>query len=133
MRSSQEPVPTSRFEEPTNSYSISRQPTPPVATDAANIVSANIPIADVCPHSLLSSNSATSRQTEVEESGCAQCDQIYSSTHYRTGCHKLVHTICGHSAGQEEGFGSPVWCTECSVNARAVNLLEGRRAQNEPR
>ena len=41
---------------------------------------------------------------------------------------QACHAVCGHSAGQEEGFGSPVWCTECWVDARDVDLLEGCRA-----
>ena len=77
----------------------------------------------------MTSNLARSCQTEVEEEPkCAQCDQIYNSSHHCPGRYKPVHAICAHSEGQEEGFGSPVWCTEYWVDARDVDLFEGRLA-----
>ena len=90
----------------------------PIASDAVDFGTEKTP-----------SNSATSCQTEFEEEPkFAQSDQICNSAHHYPGCYKLVHAICGHSAGQAEGFGSAVWCTECWVDARDVDLLEGSLA-----
>ena len=117
------------LEELTNSYSNSPISTPPIASDAVNFGTENISNANIFPQFLLSSTSARSCQTEVEEEPrCSQCDQICSSAHHCPGCYKAIHTICGHSAGQEKGFGSSVWCSECWVDARDVDLLEGRLA-----
>ena len=101
----------------------------PIASDAVDFGTEKISNANVFPQFFLPSNSATSCQTEFEEEPkFAQSDQIYNSAHHYPGCYKLVHAVCGHSAGQEEGFGSAVWCTECWVDARDVDLLEGSLA-----
>ena len=76
---------------------------------------------------------ATHVNCNLIEPVCVMCKLACSYAHRCQGCRHSIHIICGSSAENMEGYGSPVWCKSCLLEERSNTIQEGREQPNEVR
>ena len=56
------------------------------------------------------------------------CESECTGAHSCPGCHRYIHTTCGQTVDDMEGYGCPVWYISCWGEHRADGIQQGRLA-----
>ena len=109
-------------------------PSPFLPTSPDPEYSIQLPFANVAipshpsPHPSCSYIPTPSQQSETIVPLCTVCECECTGAHFCPGCRRPIHTICGQTVGDIEGYGSPVWCISCWAELRADDIQQGRLA-----
>ena len=80
----------------------------------------------------LSLSESSSQELDLR---CADCTKPCTNAHSCPYCSRPVHSICGHPVEGKEGFGCPVYCSECWLNKMDTTICNirqiSKRAQSK--
>ena len=69
-----------------------------------------------------------------QSTACVVCGEFTSEAHACPICKRYIHVICGRT-GEEEGYGSPVWCPQCDIksNSKEADITRAGIKRNQER